>query len=146
MRHLMPSLLAPLLLLWGLQAHAQACYVTVDPAMSGPTGVREEYCHETQGVEAGALDWSCSDDKDVQNTRRQSLEQCPEGYFGTCTAELTQESLANPSSAGRKTQQPFSAPQLPDGARLLTYHYRALDGAQPKLDCENAGGSWEQLE
>lgn len=140
------AVFAPLLLLWGMQAHAQACYVTVDPAMSGPTGVREEYCHEAEGVESNALDWSCSNDKDVQNTQRQEMKQCPEGYFGTCTAALTQESLANPSAAGRQTQQPFSAPQLPDDARLLTYHYRALDGAQPKLDCENAGGTWEQQE
>lgn len=143
MRHLLPTLFAPLLLLWGLQAHAEACYVTVDPAMAGPTGVREEYCHEAEGVESDALDWSCTTDKDIQNTQRQEMKQCPEGHFGRCVAELTQSSLANPAAAGRKTEQPFSAPQLPGDAKLITYHYRALDGGQPKIDCETGGGSWE---
>src|SRR5690606_28755946 len=144
----LPALVfAPLLLLFGaVQAHAEACYVTVDPAQTGPTGVREEYCHQAEGNDDPALEWSCANDQDVQNTQRQKVERCPEGFFGRCVAALTQESLANPESVGRKTEQPFSAPQVPEGAKLVTYHYRALDGGQPKADCEKAGGSWEGVE
>src|SRR5690606_28821845 len=125
-------------------AFADACYVTIDSSMAGPTGAREESCFEHQGAPQGSLDWACQSDKDVQGASREKRAECPSGYFGTCSAELTQEALANPKSAGQKTDSPFDAPQLAEQARQITYHYRALDGAQAKLDCENAGGKWQE--
>lgn len=125
-------------------AFADACYVTIDSALAGPTGAREEMCYEHKGAPDGSLDWSCQSEKDVQGASREKRESCPSGYFGKCTAQMTQESLANERSVGRKTEQPFEAPQFNDQARQITYHYRALDGGQPKLDCEKAGGEWQE--
>lgn len=125
-------------------AFADACYVTIDSSLAGPTGAREETCFEHRGAPAGSLDWSCKSDKDVQGASREKRDSCPSGFFGKCTAELTQEALANEKSAGQKSEQPFEAPQVEDQAQQITYHYRALDGGQAKLDCENAGGAWQE--
>lgn len=136
--------LAALFCLASAGAFAEACYVTVDSALAGPTGAREETCFEHHGAEAGSLDWSCQSEKDVQGASREKRDSCPTGFFGKCTAELTQEALANERSAGQKTEQPFEAPQMENQAQQITYHYRALDGGQAKLDCENAGGKWQE--
>lgn len=135
---------AVLLSLGSAGAFADACYVTVDSSLAGPTGAREETCIEHLKAPQGSLDWACRSDSDVQGASREKRAECPSGFFGKCTAELTQEALANPRSAGQKTESPFEAPQMEDQAQQITYHYRALDGAQAKLDCENAGGEWQE--
>src|SRR5690606_15156725 len=84
-------------------AFADACYVTIDSSLAGPTGAREETCFEHRGAPAGSLDWSCKSDKDVQGASREKRDSCPSGFFGKCTAELTQEALANEKSAGQKS-------------------------------------------
>ncbi|TRX72975.1 hypothetical protein [Pseudomonas mangiferae] len=126
-----------------LPAFAESCYVSTEPAMAGPSGAHTQTCYEFQGTPEGAMDWSCNDTtKDVQKTHREKRASCPSGHFGRCVSALTQETLGNQASAGRKGEG-VAPPQVGRDARLVTYYYQAQDKAQSKTDCENAGGRWE---
>ncbi|WP_263143196.1 hypothetical protein [Pseudomonas sp. RIT-PI-AD] len=125
-----------------LPAFAESCYVTTEPAMAGPSGAHTQLCYEHQGMDAGSLDWSCNNStKDVQKTHKEKRGSCPTGYFGSCTAALTQEALGNQASSGRKGE-PTTAPQIPEGATLVTHYYQVQDKGQARVDCENGGGQW----
>jgi hypothetical protein len=138
------TLFAVLAMSASASSFADACYVVSDPGMAGPSGAREERCFEHSQMPSDSMDWSCRTIKDSQNIQREKRASCPQGFFGKCVAELTQESLANELSVGQRDKQPFESPQIPAGAQVTTYHYRALDGAQAKVDCEKAGGQWQE--
>jgi len=128
-----------------LPAFAESCYVTSDSAVAGPGGIRTESCYEHIGMPMGSLNWSCNDNtKDVLHTRAEKRPNCPAGYFGKCLAALTQETLANPDSSGRYGNQAGTPPNVPDEAKILTYHYKAENKAQAKADCEQGGGKWSE--
>jgi len=142
--------LAPLLAAsFCLPALADSCYVRVNEQTGIQLAGSSEYCFEHQGMPADSFDWVCDDEersKDLLGTRKRERDKnCPTGYFGKCTATLTQESLATEQATGQYGEGVFTAPQIPDDAKLVTYHYQASGRAQAKVDCESAGGRWTQV-
>lgn len=123
---------------------AEACHVTEQLVVAGtPTDVMES-CFEHRGMPAGSLDWSCSTDKSpVAGVHKEKRTNCPSGYFGKCTAALTQEALANEEASGQYGKEGWQEP-LPDDAQIVTYYYRVQDQKQTRIDCESGGGNWSQ--
>lgn len=120
---------------------AESCYVTSESKAQGPAGIRAETCFEHLGMPPGSLDWSCGDREALGVTKRKQAS-CPAGYFGKCSAGLTQETLANEASSGRVAPGTALPTPVPEGARIVTYHYRAADQSQARIDCEHGGGHW----
>jgi hypothetical protein len=140
-------ILAPILALpFCLPALADSCHVRIDEQAGVPVGGSSEYCFEHQGMPDDSLDWVCNAErtKDLLGSRKIQRESCPAGYFGKCTAKLTQEALGNEQAGGQLGEGVFTPPRIPDDAKLITYHYQAEDRAQAKTDCESAGGRWAQ--
>ncbi|MFB8830491.1 hypothetical protein ACE0DR_16870 [Azotobacter sp. CWF10] len=134
---LFAGLSSPLLL-------AEACHVTEQLAVAGTASDVMESCFEHRGMPAGSLDWSCSTDKSpVAGVHKEKRANCPSGYFGKCTAALTQEALANEEATGQYGGGTWPDP-LPEDAQIVTYYYRVQDQKQTHTDCENGGGQWSQ--
>ncbi|GAB3464907.1 hypothetical protein [Azotobacter salinestris] len=134
---LFAGLSSPLLL-------AEACHVTEQLAVAGTASDVMESCFEHRGMPAGSLDWSCSTDKSpVAGVHKEKRANCPSGYFGKCTAALTQEALANEEATGQYGGGTWPDP-LPEDAQIVTYYYRVQDQKQTRIDCESGGGQWSQ--
>lgn len=127
-----------------LPAAADSCYVTADTSGATPPPVVTEKCFEYQGMDAGAIDWVCQDNAAVKNSRREIVGSCPAGHFGVCTAAMTSETLANERATGSQASDTPAPSTVPDGARIVTFLYKASDDAQARIDCESAGGEWSQ--
>jgi hypothetical protein len=144
MNVLLRSVLLALAALLSLPATANSCYVSAETSGAVPPPVVTEKCFRYEGMENGELDWVCRDREAVKNSRREILESCPSGHFGVCTAALTPETLANERATGSQATDTPSPTTVPENARIVTYHYKASDHAQAKIDCESAGGEWSQ--
>ncbi len=145
MKRFPPLLCAGLLVTLSLPASAQSCYVHSETSGAVPAPVVTEKCFEFQGIDAGdSMRWVCSDTEAVGNSRRELRDSCPGEYFGVCSAPMTPETLANEQSAGSQAKQETWPTQVPQDARIVTYHYHASDRAQAKIDCERAGGQWSR--
>lgn len=135
----------PLLLLTclvSLGASAEACKVDTRAQTAAVPMVEGSTCYEYQGMPAGSIDWSCSNEsKETLATRKQKVASCPGHASGTCTATLTQEALVNQRSSS-KDRNADSA-NIPKGAQIVTHYYDLKDQAQARTDCEKAGGSWK---
>lgn len=138
------SVLLAVVAMLSLPAAANSCYVTADTSGAVPPPVVTEKCFEYQGLDAGAIDWVCQDNDAVDNSRREIVGSCPSGQFGTCTAAMTSETLANERATGSQANDMPAPTTVPDDARIVTFHYKATDNAQAKIDCESAGGEWSQ--
>lgn len=126
------------------QLAAEACYVTEQLAVAGTPEVTNTTCFEHRNMPKGSLDWSCStEEKSVAGVRKEKRARCPGGHFGTCTAKLTQEALANEDAGGNYGTAP-SPDTLPEDAQIVTYYYQVQDQAQARIDCESGGGQWSQ--
>jgi hypothetical protein len=120
-------------------AFGEACDVTTRPASSQVPVVQPHICYEYRGMPPGSIDWSCSnEDKSTTPTEKRKVESCPTGAVASCSATLTQETLANERSASREPGR--NTPQVPDDANLITWYYELQEQAQARIDCEQAGG------
>ncbi|MBD9484116.1 hypothetical protein IB229_14120 [Pseudomonas sp. PDM14] len=120
---------------------AEACHVHSQSSSAQVSTVATESCYEYRGMPVGAIDWSCSNEsKEMLASEKSNVANCKAGYFGQCTAKLTQEALANHSSTSEN--QGENSVAVPDDAQVITYYYTATDRPQTKIDCENGGGKW----
>lgn len=129
---------------FSLPAAAKSCLVTTQTSGAVPPPVVTEKCFEFQGVEGDAIDWVCQNTEGVKNSRRELVDSCPSGHFGSCTAGATPETLANERALGSQADDDVWSGTLSEQARIVTYLYQASDRAQAKIDCESAGGEWSQ--
>lgn len=129
---------------FSLPAAAKSCHVTAQTSGAVPPPVVTERCFEYQGVEDDAIDWVCQDTDGVKNSQRRLVKSCPSGYFGSCTAGATPETLANERALGSQADDDVWSGTLSGQARIVTYVYQASDRGQAKIDCESAGGEWSQ--
>ncbi|WP_085694090.1 MULTISPECIES: hypothetical protein [unclassified Pseudomonas] len=121
---------------------AQGCDVLTRSSSASVPAVETHSCYEYEGMPAGAIDWSCSNEsKDMLNSTKKKVEHCADGYRASCIATMTQESLANPHSTSK--DKSAKSLNIPDRAQVSTYYYSAEDLAQAKTDCENGGGHWK---
>jgi len=99
-------------------------------------------CYSYSNMPAEAINWSCSNEsKEMLSTEKHKVARCADGSVGSCIAPLTQESLANPKSAGRS--EPSTKPALPKDARVITYYYDTPSLGQARADCERNDGIWQ---
>ncbi|MDB6142726.1 MAG: hypothetical protein JWP80_1770 [Pseudomonas sp.] len=121
---------------------AEACQVSTQPASQGLAQVNGQTCYEFRDMPAGSIDWSCSNQsKDGLTSQKQKVDTCPSGAKNTCSATLTQESLANERSTSKVPGQ--GTFQIPNGAKVITYYYDMKDQSQARIDCEHGGGTWK---
>jgi len=130
--------------LLSLPAAANSCYVSAETSGSVPPPVVTEKCFRYEGMEDNKIDWICRDNEAVKNSRREILESCPSGHFGTCVAALTPATLANERATGSQATNTPAPTTVPEQARIVTFYYKATDHAQAKIDCESGGGEWSQ--
>lgn len=136
-----------LLLLVGGQlyssAFADACHVTQSAANAQVPAVVIESCYEFTGVAEGTVDWSCGNESNQpQGSEKHKVANCKSGSVATCSAALTQESLANHRSTGENEEA--LAINVPSDAKVITYFYSLGNHQQAKVDCEHAGGTWTE--
>ncbi|WP_043307247.1 hypothetical protein [Pseudomonas sp. ML96] len=133
---LIGCLLAPLAL-------AEGCHILTQSSSPGVAAVETESCYEFQGMPAGTINWSCSNEsQETLGTRQEKVAKCDAGYVASCRAAITQETLANHRSSS--SNPPANEPNVPDDAKVVTYYYDLDDPTQAKNDCEKGGGTWEQ--
>ncbi|MCF4994738.1 hypothetical protein GIW70_06360 [Pseudomonas syringae] len=123
-------------------AMAEGCDVLTRSSSPSVPAVETHSCYEYEGVPVDAIDWSCSNEsKDMLNSTKKKVARCADHSAATCTATLTQESLANPHSTSK--DKDAKALNIPDNAKVTTYYYGAEHLSQAKIDCENGGGNWK---
>lgn len=136
----------PLLLLLASLAPAcvlaQGCDVTVHSQSAAVPVIATHTCYEYQGMPDDAIDWSCSNEsKQMLASTQKRVDQCAQDYQATCSARLTQETLANPRATRKdENSKPIN---VPDNARIVTRYYDAKELSQARIDCEMDGGRWE---
>ncbi len=121
---------------------AEACHVSGSASSEAIKEVAQEYCYEFVGMDDGAIDWSCHNETgDMINSQQRKVASCAEARLGTCEAALTQETLTNPRSGDDDRGEP--RPAVPNDAKVLTHYYQVGDLKQVRIDCESAGGTWQ---
>lgn len=121
---------------------AEACHVHSQSSSAQVSTVDTESCYEYRGMPDGAIDWSCSNEsKEMLSTDKRKVAKCAEGSVGSCIAQLTQETLANPKSMGR--DEPATRPAIGKEARVITYYYDTPSLGQARTDCERSNGIWQ---
>ncbi|SDP99156.1 hypothetical protein [Ectopseudomonas guguanensis] len=140
MRAIIPGLLVGALAAG--DALAEACHVSASASSEAIKEVAQEYCYEFVGMDDGAIDWSCHNETgDMINSQQRKVASCAEAHLGTCEAALTQETLTNPRSGDDDRGEP--RPAVPNDAKVLTHYYQVGDLKQVRIDCESAGGTWQ---
>lgn len=120
-------------------ARGEACDVVTRPASEQVPLVQTHICYEYRGMPEGSINWSCSNqDQGASPSSKTRVEHCPAAAVASCDATLTQESLASERSASREPGQ--DSPNVPKGARLITWYYEVRQQAQARRDCEHNGG------
>ncbi|MFF5864338.1 hypothetical protein [Pseudomonas sp. NPDC012596] len=121
---------------------AEACEVMTRSSSEAVKPVEGRTCYSYSNMPAEAINWSCSNEsKEMLSTEKHKVARCADGSVGSCIAPLTQESLANPKSAGRS--EPSTKPSLPKDARVITYYYDTPSLVQARADCERNDGIWQ---
>lgn len=121
---------------------AEACEVMTRSSSEAVKPVEGRTCYSYSNMPAEAINWSCSNEsKEMLSTEKHKVASCADGSVGSCIAPLTQESLANPKSAGRS--EPSTKPSLPKDARVITYYYDTPSLGQARADCERNDGIWQ---
>jgi len=121
---------------------AEACEVMTRSSSEAVKPVEGRTCYSYSNMPAEAINWSCSNEsKEMLSTEKHKVARCADGSVGSCIAPLTQESLANPKSAGRS--EPSTKPSLPKDARVITYYYDTPSLGQARADCERNDGIWQ---
>ena len=121
---------------------AEACEVMTRSSSEAVKPVEGRTCYSYSNMPAEAINWSYSNEsKEMLSTEKHKVARCADGSVGSCIASLTQESLANPKSAGRS--EPSTKPALPKDARVITYYYDTPSLGQARADCERNDGIWQ---
>lgn len=121
---------------------AEACEVSTRSSSEAVKAVEGRTCYSFSDMPAEAINWSCSNEsKAMLSTEKRKVPRCADGSVGSCIAPLTQETLANPKSAGR--DEPSTSPALPKEARVMTYYYDTPSLGQARADCERNNGIWQ---
>lgn len=121
---------------------AEACEVMTRSSSEAVKPVEGRTCYSYSNMPSEAINWSCSNEsKEMLSTEKHKVARCADGSVGSCIAPLTQESLANPKSAGRS--EPSTKPALPKDARVITYYYDTPSLGQARADCERNDGIWQ---
>lgn len=124
------------------QVLAGACDVMTRSSSQAVKPVEQHTCYSFSGMPDEAIAWSCSNEsKEMLNSEKRQVAQCGGGSVGTCSAPLTQESLANPRSGERG--EPVTRPTVPKDARVVTHYYSMADLGQAQIDCKNNNGVWQ---
>lgn len=128
--------------LFGSLAMAEGCHVLTRSASPGVEAVETESCYEFRGLPPGSINWSCSNEsQETLGTKQEKVAKCETNYDASCSASITQETLANHKSSS--TNPPANEPNVPDDAKVVTYYYGLADKAQARNDCERGGGEWQ---
>lgn len=123
---------------------AEACHVETRAQSAAIPMVEGTTCYEFKGMPNGSIDWSCSNEsKETIASEKHKVASCPGKAVGSCTATLTQESLANARSSSKDSKA--DSANIPEGAQILTHYYDLKDPSQARTDCEKAGGQWKTL-
>lgn len=124
------------------EALAASCQVSSRSLSAQIPAVAMESCYTYEGMEEGAIDWSCSNENvGMLDHEKTLVENCPLDYFGSCTSTLTQESLASHRAISDiKAGTPMV---IPDDAKMVTYFYSVDEKEQAKKDCTATGGNWQ---
>lgn len=136
------TLAVVLLAIASSEALAAACEVSTRSLSQKIPAVVMQSCYVYEGMEEGAIDWSCSNENQgMLDHEKKLVEKCPSDYLGSCTSSITQESLANHKAIGDlKTGTPMA---VPDDAKIVSYFYQVDEKEQARKDCTAAGGSWQ---
>ncbi|WP_349975360.1 hypothetical protein [Pseudomonas sp. WHRI 8519] len=121
---------------------AEACEVITRSSSEAVKPVEGRTCYSFSDMPAEAINWSCSNEsKEMLSTEKRKVPRCADGSVGSCIAPLTQETLANPKSAGR--DEASTSPALSKEARVMTYYYDTPSLGQARADCERNNGIWQ---
>lgn len=121
---------------------AEACDVVTRSSSEAVKPVEGHTCYSYSNMPAEAIDWSCGNEsKEMLSTDKRKVAKCAEGSVGSCIAQLTQETLANPKSMGR--DEPATRPAIGKDARVITYYYDTPSLGQARTDCERSNGIWQ---
>lgn len=123
-------------------AMAEGCEVsTRSTSAEAVDTVASESCYEFKGMPAGSIDWSCSNEsQQTLATSKRKVAECEAGYSASCSAAMTQETLANHQAGGVSGSDPVN---VPNDARVVTYYYGLDNRSQAREDCERSGGEWK---
>ena len=128
--------------LFGALAMAEGCHTLTRSASPGVEAVETESCYEFKGMPDGSINWSCSNEsQETLGTQKEKVARCEADYDASCTAAMTQETLANHKSSS--ANPPANEPNVPDEAQVVTYFYGLEDRTQARNDCERGGGTWQ---
>jgi hypothetical protein len=126
------------------EALAASCQVSTRSLSQKIPAVVTQSCYTYKGIEADAIEWSCSQDDDVGmfDYDKKLVDNCPSDYFASCESTLTQSALSNHEAiSDLKTGTPMV---IPDGAKMLTYFYSVDEQEQARQDCTALGGNWRR--
>lgn len=119
-----------------------ACEVRTRSQSEAIPSIESHTCYRFTKVADDAIGWSCSNEsKEMLTSDKRRVEQCANHSVATCTATLTQESLANPHATSKAPGH--DSPAIPQGAQVVTYYYDSSQLKQLRKDCESAGGRWQ---
>lgn len=128
--------------LFGSLAMAEGCHILTRSASPGVEAVETESCYEFQGMPEGSINWSCSNESQATlGTKKEKVAECAGNHDASCTAAMTQETLANHKSSSSNPSA--SQISVPDDAKVVTYYYGLEDRSQARNDCERGGGAWQ---
>lgn len=129
--------------LTGSSAFADACYVSQNTTNAQVPAVVLESCYEFTGMPADTINWSCSNESNQpQGSEKRKVASCKSDSVATCSAALTQESLANHRATA--DDEGTGSLNLPPDAKVITYFYSLENRPQAKIDCESGGGTWKE--
>lgn len=130
------------LIIGSSDALAAACQVSTRSLSQKIPAVVTQSCYTYEGIEEGAIRWSCSQDDDVgmYDYDKKLVENCPSDYLATCTSTLTQAALRNHKAISDIS---VGTPMvIPDGAKMITYFYSVEE--QARKNCTALGGNWQE--
>lgn len=128
--------------LFGSLAMAEGCHILTRSASPGVAAVESESCYEFKGMPEGSINWSCSNEsQETLGTKKEKVAECDADHKASCTAAITQETLANHRSSSGNP--PPNELNVPDDAKVVTYYYGLEDRSQARNDCERGGGAWQ---
>lgn len=132
------------LIIGSSDALAAACQVSTRSLSQKIPAVVTQSCYTYEGIEEGAIRWSCSQDDDVgmYDYDKKLVENCPSDYLATCTSTLTQAALRNHKAISDIS---VGTPMvIPDGAKMITYFYSVEEQEQARKNCTALGGNWQE--
>ncbi len=125
-------------------ALAASCQVSTRSLSQKIPAVVTQSCYAYEGIEEGAIKWSCSQDDDVgmYDYDKKLVDNCPSDYLASCTSTLTQAALRNHKAISDISAGTPMA--IPDGAKMVTYFYNVEEQEQASKNCTALGGNWQE--